>query len=119
MLTTDPDTKCFKLVSLKDSGFKKRKWAELMTLEPDVSVYDFDGFESFIALYTSQGLTTFDLDTAETSTLSGFGVGKLSPGLNQEYRTTKSRFTFSTPCVLGDLYDYDHTTGQATRVKQS
>ena len=54
-----------------------------------------------------------DLNTQKFNTIRvDDKIGEITPAINQNYRESRLRFTFTSPFVYDDLYEYDHNTGR-------
>ena len=45
-------------------------------------------------------------------------VGEIGPGLNQDYDTSSLRYSFSSPFVYSQVYEYNHATGAKRMLKE-
>jgi oligopeptidase B len=108
----------------KDVTKGKYGWQEFVKPQEDQIIDEFDSFESFVAVYLrSCGVSKIlicDLDK-NTFNLIGVGdeVGEITPGVNQNYKENKIRFTFSSAYVYDDLYEYDHSTGKIELIESN
>ncbi|CAI2386107.1 unnamed protein product [Moneuplotes crassus] len=108
-----------KIYKLKDEDMDKGPSAWQTFIEPpqEQSIEDFDAFHDFIAVYLSNGMESnceiliLDLNTKEINTINvDDSIGEITPAINQNYNESRLRFTFTSPLVYDDLYEYDHKT---------
>lgn len=102
----------------------KEKWEDFVKPRNDQVIEEFDSFQDFIAVYLkTQGIgeiLIYDLNTNEFETIGVQGeIGEISPAINQNYKEHKLRFTFSSPLIYDDLYEYDHTTKQVELLRSN
>ena len=94
-------------------------WTTFIKPGSEQVIEDFDAFKDFIAVYLSNGIECnceiliLDLNTQEYNKIRvDDKIGEITPAINQNYEESRLRFTFTSPLVYDDLYEYDHKTGQ-------
>jgi len=85
-------------------------------------INEFDGFKDFIAIYIkNQGrpeILIQDLNTQSFSTIPAGDVGEIYPGLNQDYESQSIRYTYSSPFVYSQVFDYYHNSKSKKMLKE-
>jgi len=118
-ITNDNPLGMFKVMKLHDKNMQKGEimCEEFITPREDQVIDEFDAFEDFIAVYVkSQGIGKVLIHDLRTDSYNLVGVddeiGEITPSINQNYNESKLRFSFSSPLVYDDLYEYDNDTGK-------
>lgn len=110
-------SKNYKLATLTDSLYKEghminEKWEDLVQSTDGFIISEFDGFKDFIAIYIkNQGrpeILIQDLNTKSFTSISSDDVGEITPGLNQDYDSSSLRYSFSSPFVYQQIFEYNH-----------
>mmetsp|Transcript_1867 Transcript_1867/g.1664 ORF Transcript_1867/g.1664 Transcript_1867/m.1664 type:complete len:472 (+) Transcript_1867:801-2216(+) len=106
---------------LQDKNIRKglQAWETFIKPGSEQIIEDFDAFQDFVAVYLSNGMECnceiliLDLNTFQTKTIRiDDKIGEITPAINQNYKESRLRFTFTSPLVYDDLYEYDHKTGK-------
>ena len=120
-------TKNYKLATLEDEKYSTGKvqnesWEDLVHSTEGFIINEFDGFKDFIAIYIkNQGrpeILIQDLNTKTFTNIEAGDVGEIYPGLNQDYESTSIRYSYSSPFIYSQVFDYNHQSKSKKLLKE-
>jgi oligopeptidase B len=126
-IRTNDNGKNFRVVTVSVNGGGREDWKELIPLNPDVPLEDFDIFDSFcVSSKRELGLTALEVQRFEPDDSLGKSKKISFPeptytargNINREFVTDKFRYTYQSLVSPPSVYDYDVETGSSVLLKQ-
>jgi oligopeptidase B len=126
-IRTNDVGKNFRVVTVPVNGGGREDWKELIPLNENVPLEDFDVFDSFIvSSKRDAGLTALDVQSfaADGSLEEPRKISFPEPtytamgNVNREFVTDKFRYSYQSLVAPPSIYDYDVKTGESKLLKQ-
>jgi len=126
-IRTNDTGKNFRVVTTPVDGGGREDWRELIPLDKDVPLEDFDVFDSFcISSRREFGLTALEVQRFESDGSLGESKKISFPeptytaqgSINREFVTEKFRYSYQSLVSPPSIYDYDVKTGASALLKQ-
>lgn len=126
-IRTNDQGKNFRVVTVPVDDGGREQWRELIPLDSEAPLEDFDVFDSFcVSSRRELGLTTLSVQTigaddrrGESKKISFPEPTYTAQGyVNREFVTDKFRYSYQSLVSPASIYDYDVETGTSTLLKQ-
>jgi len=128
-IRTNDTGRNFRLVTAPVASPRRENWQELLPLNPDAPLEDFDLFQSFLVTSRRElGLPVMDVFALSERTphLSLGAPARIAfpeptysagPDVNREFSTTVFRYSYTSLVSPASVYEYDTASGNSTLLK--
>jgi oligopeptidase B len=123
IITNEEQNGNYKIASIDENNFDDKMWETLIPTRENIKIEDVDIFENYIVLYERINGTQFiniishDLKESHYIDIED-QIKVIEPGINLNFKSSKLRFSYSSPLIPQKIFDYEMNSRKLTLLKE-